>query len=152
MESNNYTLKTTGDNYTTNIAKCYNCEYSEVCKYKDKYHELLNEIIKQYNHFDTTDTFSLKLDCKHFKDNNYVSLGGSYLNGGITNVNPCKEVLGDTIKTTGTNEDYKLRGVDPNECTGKEYSNTILGNSYIDSKDLKNVSIESNSGIGGTPL
>ena len=152
MESNKYTLKTIGGNYTTTNAKCYNCEYSEVCKYKDKYNELLNEIIKQYNHFDIDDTFSLRLDCKYFKNNNYVTLGG-YLNGGIINANPCKEVSNSsTIKTTGTNEDYKLRGLDPNECTGKEYSGTILGNSYINSKDLKNVSIESNSGIGGTPL
>jgi hypothetical protein len=122
------TYSNTGSNNTGSIkcnikfiSKCYNCTHREVCGYKDEYNKLLKDVEKTVNCKSYNKMFSLSVDCKHYKDNNFNMI--NYKGYDISpypypiNVSDGGDTILDPSKITVTGDDHKdLTVTLKNEC------------------------------------
>jgi hypothetical protein len=110
------------------ISKCYNCSHSEVCGYKDEYNKLLEGVEKAFNNQSYNKMFSISVECKYFKDNNFnmINYKDFNINPIPCNPIPCSPTdIGDGGRTI----------LDPNKVTvtskdfnGKDLSVTLKNN------------------------
>ena len=97
------------------ISKCYNCSHSEVCGYKDEYNKLLEGVEKAFNNQSYNKMFSISVECKYFKDNNF-----NMINYKDFNINPCRPMLDpEKITVTTVSGDNNIKTTLKNNDSGQ---------------------------------